>query len=109
MQIPTKEKDVVTFDRGSDNEVTLDLSRTIDCSHLPPSAESDVCMQLARVLGDRVAKGERFLLTRAPESLIREFRRAAERRSIKVYAGLQRNEYGETVGLGHNEFRLKDA
>ncbi len=109
MLTPKKTVTVLTLDKGSSNETEIEIRSIVDCSVLPPAARSQACMQLARWFADKVAEGEKFSLCNAPDALVKEFRRASERRGVKVSAGMPRNEYGELIGLGHIELKLKGS
>lgn len=102
-------RDLLTLNQGSEYEVELDIGAgIIDCLDVIGDG-SNGHLTLARVLADRVAEGERFQLLNVPEAMRKEFRRAAERRGVKVYAGAARNEYGEVLLAGLTEFKLKEA
>ncbi|CAB5528308.1 hypothetical protein AXQ97_003103 [Salmonella enterica subsp. enterica] len=109
MLTPKKQITVVTLDKGSDTETEVEIRSIVDCSVLPPPGRSPACAQLARWFAEKVAAGQKFRLCNAPDALIKEFRRAAERRGVKVSAGMPRNEYGEVIGVSHIELKLKEA
>ena len=109
MITPKKTVTVVTLDAGSSNETEIEIRSIVDCSVLPPPGRSRACAQLARWFADKVAEGQKFRLCNAPDALIKEFRRASERRGIKVSAGMPRNEYGELIGLSHIELKQKES
>lgn len=102
-----KGRDVLIIDEGSDTEVEVYLDAgVIDCGDVLGLTGH---LQLARALAERVAKGEVFHLRNVTEAMRKEFRRAAERRGVKVYSGAARNAYGEIINLGITEFRSKEA
>ncbi|WP_313389964.1 hypothetical protein [Leclercia sp.] len=111
MKPTPKNRDLFVVNEGRDSETTIDLdAEIIDCGDLNGYANSTGHLELARVLADRVAREDRrFMLRNVTDSLRKEFRRAAERRGVQVYAGAARNLYGEIVQLGIYEFRRKTA